>query len=394
MSTTGSFFKQNYDYKRNKIKILGISFIYKTRKWLKQANTINIEYNKNNLRQPKRNGNKNLLFIASNFIEAGGIETRLEQYLNCLSAIGYNCYILSENNDNEHLKKYTNFILNFDAINFEQCLEEIIDYFNISIIEFQFKSSKFLRNLNIKRLKTKVRVGCVIHNLGVKKYNSINQFDYKIFASKFMYQNHYLSIKNADVIQNGVDIKRNKLLKTWIYRNQKKAILISRISSDKLKSIEGFIRYCQVNSIDFLIGGEENQSDKIKQHLIKNFKLHENVFISQINTLEYLSQNANNILFVGGVGLVVLEALYLNYPVLCCSDFTSDNYSFITKDNIALFDNFTINKKSLVTRKNKKEFSLDLNNISKYQLRDYIIENRNLKKYIEKYLSIIGGRDE
>lgn len=382
-----------YDYKRKRVKILGASFTYKTKKWLTQANKNNIENNRINLMQPKGNGSKNILFIASNFVKAGGIETRLLQYISQIIPFGWNCYILSENNDNIALNNITNFKLNFDATNFDECLNEIIAKYNINVIEFQFKNPKILKNLNLDMLKDKVRLGCVIHNLGITDFNLINKFNYKIMVSKFMYENHYSHIKNAEVIQNCIDTYAHKNKNSWTYKGQNKAILITRIATDKLKSIECFIKYCKENNIDFLIAGEENTSKLLKEKLIIKYKLQESVFIGQVNTIEYLNEHMDNILFVAGVGMVILEALYLNYPCFCCSDSKWKNYSFITDENISLFDNFTIRKESIISQKKQKEFFIDTNNINRYQLRHYIIDNRNLKFCSKKYINIIEDRD-
>ena len=237
-----------YDYKRKRVKILGFSFTYKTKKWLKQANKNNIENNKTNLMQSKGNGSKNILFVASNFVKVGGIETRLLQYISQIIPFGWNCYILSENNENIALNNITNFKLNFDATNFDECLNEIIAKYNINVIEFQFKNPKILKNLNIDLLKTKVKLGCVIHNLGITDFNLVNKFDYKIMVSKFMYENHYLPIKNAEVIQNCIDTHAHRNKVGWSYKGQSKAVLITRIANDKIKSIECFIEYCKKNN--------------------------------------------------------------------------------------------------------------------------------------------------
>ena len=380
--------------KRKKIKILGISFTYKTQGWLEYANKNNIEKNLTNLLQPKKDGNKNILFVVRDLLSAGGLETRLLQYINQISLFGWNCYVLSEKNENEHLNNLTNFSLDFDATNFDECLNNIIEKYNISVIEFQFKNPKILKNLDLEKLKTKVRLGCVIHNLGVTNYDLINQFDYTIMVSKFMYENHYSKIKNAKVIQNCIDTQKYENKPTWTYKNQKKAILITRIASTKMKSIECFIKYCKSNNIDFLIAGEEEISNSKKQKLIRKYELKDEIFIGEVDTVEYLSENIDNILFVAGVGLVILEAAYLNYPCFCCSDSNRKNYSFITDKNIHLFDNFTINNKSLVTKENKKEFVIDAENINRYQQRDYVINHRNLRINTEKYINIIEGKNE
>lgn len=380
------------DYKRKRVNLCGIKLTYKTNDWKAKANEQNILLNKNNLSLGSKTDNQSILYVASNFVKAGGIETRLLQYINELRSFGWNVYILSEDNANEQLSELTNFKLNFDADNFGKCLEEIIDNYGINTIEFQFKNPKILKNLDLEKLKSKVKLGCTIHNLGIKDTAIINKFDYKVIVSKYMYENHYRAINKAEVIQNCIDTNKHKNLPSWEYKGQKKALLISRINKDKVKSIECFVRYCQKYNIEFEIAGEEQAGSNLKQLLCKKYNLRESHFIGRVNTLEYLSQHIDDILFVGGVGLVILEAAYLNYPCLCCSDWEGANYSFITLSNIDLFDNFTIRKESLVTLKEKKEFGFDLEKLNHYGARNYIISNRAFSLVTEKYLNIIEGK--
>lgn len=382
------------DYKRKRVKLFGLKFTFKTNDWKIKAQEQNLALNENNLKSshlPSNLNDKNILFIASHFVKVGGIETRLIQYANKLSSLGWNVYILAEDNLNKELLKFTNFKLNFDTNNFDECLSAIIDKYQIKVVEFQFKNPKILKHLDLKSLKKKVKLGCVIHNLGVKKTNLINKFDYKIMVSKFMYEDYYLKIKNATVIKNCIDVEKYKNLPVWNYKNQRKALLVSRINKDKLKSIECFIKYCLANKIEFEIGGAEHTKSNLKNKLIKKYNLNESCFIGQVDTLDYLSKNIDNILFTAGVGLVMLEAGYLGIPCFVCSDYKDKNYSFVTTSNIDLFDNFTIKKNSLVCRKKKKEYNLDFSKIETYKVRDNIISNRSIEANIKKYLSVIEG---
>ena len=381
------------DYKRKRFKCCGIKFTYKTNDWKVKSNEQNIILNKQNLGFDVPCSGKSILYVAANFVKAGGIETRLLQYIKELRSFGWNVYLLSEDNANEQLAVFTNFKLNFDAENFDRCLEEIINRYNIDVVEFQFKNPKILKNLNIGKLKSKVKLGCTIHNLGIKNTDIINKFDYKVMVSKYMYENHYKNINDAIVIQNCIDTNKYKYLPSWEYKGQRKALLVSRINTDKIKSIECFIKYCKKNNIAFEIAGEEQAGSNLKQFLMKKYHLQRSCFIGSVNTLEYLSQHIDDILFIGGVGLVILEAAYLNYPCLCCSDWVGDNYSFVTFANIDLFDNFTIRKQSLVSQKNKKNYELNLERLNIYMLRHCIISNRNLRVSSKKYFSVIEDED-
>ncbi len=362
--------------KYNRIKILGIKIKYKNN---------NREENLNRFPQYD---NKNILFVASYFVKIGGIETRLKQYISMLEEEGWHVYLLSENNENPYLKEKNNFYLNFNADNFNESLCKIIEKYKINVVEFQFKNSKILTKIDITLLKTKSYLGCTIHNIGVKNYNYINQLNYSIIVSNYLYQNEYSNINNSVVIQNSIEVNENQ--KCWQYASQDTALFISRISKDKLKSIECFIQYCRMHDIKFQIAGSEHNTDFLTQKLKKKYNLQEGVFIGAINTREYLEQNLHNILFVSGEGLVILESGILGIPSFCCSDWVGKNFSFVTKDNIALFDNFTIRKASPVSQNGKKCYAFELNDINKYFLKDYITQYRNFQILAKKYLNVLS----
>ena len=371
------------NFEREKIKIFGIKISYKNKNFMEKAIRWNIEQNKINLDKNFQKEEKNILFVARNFIKKGGIETRLNQYIEQIIPMGWKVFILSENNENEELLKYTNFNLIFDAKNAEECLIEIINKYKINVIEFQFKNPKILKNINLSRLKLRVKTGCTIHNLGIKNYKILNEFDYKIIASEYMYKNNYKKVIGADVIQNCINIKKFENFQTWEYKGQKTALFISRIAIDKLNSIECFIKYCIQYNYNFLIAGGGFNFEEIKKNLIKKYSLKEENFIGEINTMEYLSKNRDKILFIGGLGQVIIEGLFLNFPCLCCSNYKGEKFSFVTNKNFFLFDNFT------VTKNIEKEFELKFNDIKNYKLRHLIIANRNLTVSIGKYLGII-----
>ena len=153
----------------------------------------------------------------------------------------------------------------------------------------------------------------------------------------------------------------------------------------KIFYLNCFIKYCIQYNYNFLIAGGGFNFEEIKKNLIKKYSLKEENFIGEINTMEYLSKNRDKILFVGGLGQVIVEGLFLNFPCLCCSNYKGEKFSFVTNKNFFLFDNFTVNK----NLENKKEFELKIDDIKNYKLRHLIIANRNLTVSIGKYLGII-----
>ena len=377
----------NNAHQRKQIKIFGIKLTFKTKEYLENSNKYNIEQNKINLSFNKPAGNKNILFIASNFVQEGGIETRLRQYIEKLSPEGFNVFILSEDNKNKFLSEQTNFYLSFDAPNFNNCLIEIIKNYNINFIEFQFKNSKILKKLNLDVIKKYSVVGCTLHNTGIKNIKLINKLDYAIIVSNYLYQNHYKKIKNSVIIQNAIDFSKFDNI-YWEHKNQNTALLISRLMPDKLNSIECFVKYCTANGCKFKIAGEDSNF-KIKEKLKNKFNLADDVFIGAIDTVDYLKENKDKYLFIAGVGLVILEAGAFNIPCFICSDDKNKCYSFVTKENVKLFDNFTINARSLVAKCQKKEFELDKNNLEKYKLKNYFVQKRDLENNFKRYQNLL-----
>lgn len=378
----------NNAHQRKQIKIFGIKLTFKTKEYLENSNKYNVEQNKINLSFNKPALNNNILFVASNFVKQGGIETRLKQYIEKLTENNFNVFVLSEDNRNEFLSKQTNFYLSFDAPNFNNCLIEIIKKFNINYIEFQFKNSKILKKLNLDEIKKYSVVGCTLHNTGIKNIKLINKLDYAIIVSNYLYQNHYKRIKNPEIIQNAIDVSSLPNI-SWKYKNQNTALLISRVAQDKLNSIECFINYCKKHNIKFKIAGEENSDRKVKDKLKVKYGLTDDIFIGKIDTIPFLSAHMDDFLFVAGVGLVILEAGALNYPVFVCSDTKGECYSFVTKENVELFDNFTINARSLVAKCQKKEFELDKNNLEKYKLKNYFVQKRDLENNFKRYQNLL-----
>ena len=96
ITATGNDIAGKCDYKRRKFQVFGIKFTCKSKEWLKHANENNRKNNLVNLKKIKNPGKRNILFVSSHFLSAGGIETRVLQYIQKICASGWNCYILSE----------------------------------------------------------------------------------------------------------------------------------------------------------------------------------------------------------------------------------------------------------------------------------------------------------
>lgn len=349
----------------------------------------NIILNTENLKLVSENKKNNILIISDYFLEKGGMETRIEQYLEFLNKQGWGIYILSEYNKNKELLKYNNFYLKYDALNLSKNVLDLIKKYKINLVEFHFASSNYLSNIDIKELKKYSKVGSVIHNKGVINQKIINKFDYNIIVSFWLKNMFYKNIKKAYIIPNAI---KNQNIK-WEYLGQKKAILISRIDKEKLPTIEAFIGFCKDNNFEFEIAGEENLTDNIIFYLTKKYNLSSKNFIGLVDTIPYLIENLDKYLFVGGVGLVLLEAASLGYPCFCCSHLGKEYSSFITNDNIDkfVFNNFTIKEGNARDVLKNRVIELLFENIDIYDLSSYIEKNNNLNKTLNEYKVLINS---
>ncbi|EBN6863681.1 hypothetical protein DYJ33_28645, partial [Salmonella enterica] len=131
---------------------------------------------------------------------------------------------------------------------------------------------------------------------------------------------------------------------SWKYTDQKRAILITRISKDKLPSIINFVKICNKYNIDYDIAGAFDNASDIISSLVKD-GLNKNAFLGYVDTIPFLKEHADKYLFVAGVGQAIMEGTSLGYPSLVTS-FTDDyqDSSFITPDNIEYLksENFVI----------------------------------------------------
>lgn len=283
---------------------------------------------------------KNIIYIVKNTEECGGVETRMQTYADELRRNNCNVLFVTEVNHCSRIKeKYPCCHLNFHARNFERSLIKLIDRFRIDTLEFQIKHRKYLYRLRIEELKKHCRVGCVVHgNISSLDLHSLNRMDYRIFISDRLCSIDYRQLNHYRVLPNAIRFDTP----FWHYRKQRKALIVSRISREKLLQICAAIEFCRTRNISFQIAGS-HQNGKIGRFLRKKYRLTENMFIEgPINTVEYLKTHVGDYLFVAGVGQVILEAGVLGYPCLLASDLGADCSTFLTRENIGNFGrNFT-----------------------------------------------------
>lgn len=166
--------------------------------------------------------------------------------------------------------------------------------------------------------------------------------DYCFFASSYL--NDLLGLKTRDgrplpVIRNWID----SIMPKWSYAGQNRALFISRVDDEKFPTLKSFLRVCKDIGCDYEIAGDMNKPSRMK-NFIRDME--PGRFIGPVDTVRFLEQNANNYLFVGGVGQVSLEALSFGIPALVAAHHENHEYSrFVVRDNFDCLasNNFVIN---------------------------------------------------
>ncbi|EHN5171308.1 hypothetical protein KI912_001078 [Salmonella enterica] len=267
---------------------------------------------------------KKILYVITDLNTCGGVETRLERQFKYLRKNGWFPVILSMRNDFEKLQVYPNFHLNFKAYNASELFLNLIDELKPDAIEFQFKPTNFFYDIDLNALMKKCNVGCCIHEEIKIEQPLLDKLDYRIASA------YRKSVTNVTYVLNWTELTQF----SWTYKNQRKAILVSRLSHDKLPGILNFIKICNQYNIDFHIAGSFDDNNEIVAQLVKSC-INKNAFIGYIDTIPFLKEHADEYLFVAGVGQAIMEGASLGYPALVTSLTNDYHYSsFITPDNI------------------------------------------------------------
>jgi len=333
---------------------------------------------------------KHILYVANDLLDAGGVETRLLKQFEYLSRQGVQCSILTrDGNYFKQLHKFKNFYLHFDAPNFTHSLEEIIKCYQIDTIEFQAKATAYFTNIDFSRLKKKAKIGLCIHGEIGWKYVDFNDFDYVFRTCPLMGHNFLEPIPR---IPNWI----GDCQPLWKYKGQSKALFISRLNYDeKLPTLISFIEVCKKIGCDFCIAGnmDFNSGGKGIESIISN--LNKNQYLGPIDTISYLKNHVHEVLFVGGVGQVPIEAASLGIPALVCTHLADVEKSrFVTAENLDFFieHNFVINKYTLDNDiGNIRHFiqAIDKNAFSVFNVVSHIKNKLSENKAMTDYLMVL-----
>lgn len=387
-------FRINFNGTQIKINFLGLRLSLRKAK----IPFVNFCCRRENVRLQKRNltlGRSQLagkeaqlgkfLFVTDSLVCHGGVENRLLQYAGRLSRSGYAVHFFtSEPIALPEFADYPQYRLYYPAKNFNRFFLDLVQTEKIDVVEFHFKSDECLRSLDIASLKKLALTGCTIHGIGNYLWEYVNQLHYRIFISQGLYASHKELAADGYIVKNAVE-KQSRL---WRYQGQDRAIHISRLTSDKLSLAETFVRYCLDRGLKFEIAGAPEPDFDFKRRLMRRFKLKEDPFIGEIDTIRFLAEHRDRYLFVAGVGLVAIEAGTLNYPVFLTSPKGVEDSTFLTKQNYPFFTdtNFTL---SLYAARRPIVKTLETSRIGDLELGQYFSRDRDIDTVFQDYLEMI-----
>lgn len=339
----------------------------------------------------KKKKEKGFLFVLEGCETSGGIEKRVQQYAVVWRQLGYKVYyaairdnslkgvdlVLSKN------KKFNNLLLRL-----------FCKHKNIFALEWQAGGAKIppfdFRSL----IRQNILVGVVIHAVREQwNLNYLSDVHYVFCISKEM-EKRVPMLKIFPVFPNAVFNRKA----VWCFCNQKKAIFISRLSKDKLPSIESFIQLCISVNLQFDIAGGGPESPQVEKFLMEKYSLKQEYFIGEVETEKFLIKKWKEYLFVGGIGQVILEAGMLGYPCMVCSLVGLESSFFVTNDNFvdAYETNFSP-KLSFYLRKLQsssnnllKDYKrINKGNINPFNISEKIKKKANLPTILKRYEEFI-----
>lgn len=333
-----------------------------------------------------------IIYVVKDLAIMGGVEVRMAAYCRYLTSRGFRIIIVSEYNFFPELQSYDNYYLDFSLANAAECLIELVQNYQAYCLEFHFKSSDIIKNLNFEQLKKQTIIGCVIHNNVDADYLSLYHFNYIIVVSQLLKNKYEKQLPYSIIIPNAVESASYKYI---LPQNEPlEAIIISRICREKCPTLKAFIEFCLKSNIVPRIGGPESKNRKIEKYLIKKYHLHNENFLGLYDTKD-LSHNLGRYLFVAGVGQVVLNAGIYGYPVFLTSHLGLKYSVFLTSQNFSIFapENFTIKRPNIYSATDNLR-SQALSDIIRgknecYNLNPSISKSFMIDNIFEKYLGVI-----
>lgn len=331
---------------------------------------------------------KAIIFVADHLHSSGGVESRTYAYACELEKRGFLPVFVSGKLNNAKIRsRFLCIKLQLKAPNFTDSLIKIAESLDAQTIEYQMTWNWCFGKLDIDKLNARIRTGVVIHgNIPDINYEFINKFNYRILISAGLKEINYTAFPDFSVISNAVEIPSGKL---WKYKNQKKALILSRIQKDKEDVLTHGVEFMRKHGIDFEVVGNSNDPVFLEEFQEKLGIPAEKFKPLNVDGPRFMAEHIDDYLFVAGVGLVLFEAGALGYPCLITAGCGADYCTFLTQHSLAsgIFSNLTY---YLQTPEREAAIvqELDLNNLEKYNLRDVVISEYSIQSRVNTYLPI------
>ncbi len=346
---------------------------------------------------PYSGSKKTLLFVFPDmFHHTGGKETRMLYFFKALQKQGYRIVIIASNTSvNEQLiTKYSPHLLDFGNIHSFSDHYQINNNITDEIIQIAIKEQASLMEFNL--------CGKAHNNIDYQKISNIVSIGFhyheappvelpETLAKYHIANSHKNMLDNPlfHVVVNPVN--DHTIQQQYQYDHQSKALLISRLSSDKMDVIIPALEFFRQHNIPFDIAAPiDHRNQRIISKVRRAFDIKEEQFIGRINTINFLSQNTHQYLLVAGVGQVVLEAGAMGYPVLLSAK--DGKAHFIEQQYFDHYNFYNLTKPdadlNLDAGKQLKEI-LHGQNHHQYCLMEPIRSSYSMSVVLEQYMDII-----
>ena len=320
---------------------------------IKKNNKINpVANNDAALRTISESASKKIVFVIRDLQATGGVESRLQTLSKYIKKFNYLPIFITQSNDHCQLTREVNLYCNLSLPQSADNLCQLLSIVKPDVVEFQFKSTKLFHDLGDSFFESDFLTGICIHEEVDFEASKVNKVDYVIASTE---RRCLAAIDNYRIIPNWISFPA---LPIWSYKNQEKALIVSRLSKDKLPTIVNFVDLCNFMGVTYEIAG--NFKDEVSAGIV-DFLIKQGVavsaFIGEIETLKFLKNNTDKYLFIAGVGQVAIEASSVGYPFAVTPHHGGyENTIFLEEKNTdALLEtNFTIKDGSLSAHRNKE----------------------------------------
>lgn len=301
------FFSRNLSSCFSQYSLLNILFSRLNEELIEQSSKIQTLTNNNSLSSTNR---KRILLLTDHLAQVGGAETRICKTAGLLEQLNLVPIILAQHNSFAQSHKYTSLTLDLRDPHLPSILSRWIEKGKIHGIEIHVKNPRVIYDLPLFAWSKKITIGAVFHNV----FPITDRLRQQLTHCHYLLSSQIKIVPNVVVVRNWTD----NFPIVWKYRQQKTALLISRLSKDKSLHFSRFVDFCRTNNFKIRIASEHPEKPW-QTGFIRSLNLSPEEFIGPISTLSYLENHSDEFLFVAGVGQIPLEASSLGFPVAVMS---------------------------------------------------------------------------